>query len=599
MSSSSLPNHSSTTTTTTALPKFSPKNSSYDKPLIALIGETSGTELTDFIIPYSVLVEANVASRVLTVSTLKDEPIHLFPTSCKLLAHTHIDEFNEQYPQGADYLFVPAVKNNSNTRLLKFVREQFKKGATVISICDGVWVVVHAGLFEKDETCLTTTATPLRGVGHWYSMDKLRKQHPHVEWVSNARYVVSTTASHGTLISTSGISASIPVSLALVEAIAGHEHAQQVAVKFGASDWSAQHCSDDFKLTLKRAFTLSSNFVSFWKHEKVGILVNASPGQNQEETAVDEMKLALVADCYSRTYLSQGCCVYREEKRETNAANKKETTKTTTFKTLRGLTWIPDLVAVGAHEEASQFLKRHTNRTVDLSSSSENAALNATQLLNKTLQDISEQYGEATRDWWRCEKGEDVPEDDPTIFNALVEIPMGSKVKYELDKESGLLKVDRILSSSVVYPTNYGFIPQTYGEDNDPLDVLVLMQQSVAPMIFLRVKPIGVMIMIDQGERDDKIVCVHADDPEYNHYNDIAELPPHKLQELKIFFEDYKKLEKKVVKVEGYQGPAEARQIVAKGIKAYKEYVKEKEKAGQSLMSPKLQAYKSFFGSEQ
>ena len=107
------------------------------------------------------------------------------------------------------------------------------------------------------------------------------------------------------------------------------------------------------------------------------------------------------------------------------------------------------------------------------------------------------------------------------------------------------------------------------------------------------------MGMIDQGEGDDKIVCVHVDDPEYNHYNDISELPPHKLQELRIFFEDYKKLEKKVVRVDGFQGPAEARKIVARGIREYKEYVKEKEKAGQSLMSPKLQAYKNFFGSEQ
>jgi len=125
------------------------------------------------------------------------------------------------------------------------------------------------------------------------------------------------------------------------------------------------------------------------------------------------------------------------------------------------------------------------------------------------------------------------------------------------------------------------------------------MQQSVAPMIFLRAKPIGVMWMTDQGEKDDKIVCVHADDPEYNHYNDISELPPHKLQELRIFFEDYKKLEKKQVRVDGFEGPVEARKIVSIGIKAYREYVKQKEQAGQSLMSPKVQAYKNFFGSEQ
>lgn len=121
------------------------------------------------------------------------------------------------------------------------------------------------------------------------------------------------------------------------------------------------------------------------------------------------------------------------------------------------------------------------------------------------------------------------------------------------------------------------------------------MQQAVAPMIFLRARPIGVMGMIDQGEGDDKIVCVHCDDPEYSHYTDISELPPHKLQEMRIFFEDYKKLEKKVVQVTGFQGSKAAREIVAKGIKTYQAYIKEKEKAGESLVSPKLQAYKTFF----
>lgn len=389
----------------TTLPKFKPRNSKDEKPLIALIGENSGTELTDFIIPYSVLVEANVASQVLTVSTRKDEPIHLFPTpSCKMLAHTHISEFNEQYPQGADYLFVPAVKNNTNEILLKFVREQFEKGATVISICDGIWVLVNAGLFEKDPS----RESLQRGVGHWYSMNRLRKQHPHVEWMSNERYVVSSNFHGGNpLISTSGISASIPVSLALVEAIAGQEHAQRVALKFGERHWSAQHCSDDFKLTLKRVFTLASNFLSFWKHEKVGIVVN-SPKlleyQKEEESAVDEMKLALVADCYSRTYCSQAFCVYRNI--HSKEQGKKLEEKPLTFKTLRGLTWIPDLVMT-IHEEAAadydDSLKHqlHLDRLVDLSpsSSSENATLNASQLLNKTLQDLSEHYGESTRDW--------------------------------------------------------------------------------------------------------------------------------------------------------------------------------------------------------
>ncbi|KAG6523545.1 hypothetical protein ZIOFF_013406 [Zingiber officinale] len=126
----------------------------------------------------------------------------------------------------------------------------------------------------------------------------------------------------------------------------------------------------------------------------------------------------------------------------------------------------------------------------------------------------------------------------PTIFNCVVEISRGSKVKYELDKKTGLIKVDRVLYSSVVYPHNYGFIPRTLCEDSDPMDVLVIMQEPILPGCFLRAKAIGLMPMIDQGEKDDKIIAVCADDPEYKHFNDIKELPPHRLAEIRRFFED-------------------------------------------------------------
>jgi inorganic pyrophosphatase len=119
-----------------------------------------------------------------------------------------------------------------------------------------------------------------------------------------------------------------------------------------------------------------------------------------------------------------------------------------------------------------------------------------------------------------------------------VEISKGSKVKYELDKKTGLIKVDRVLYSSVVYPHNYGFIPRTLCEDNDPMDVFVLMQEPILPGSFLQARAIGLMPMIDQGEKDDKIIAVCADDPEYRHYNNLSELSPHRLQEIKRFFED-------------------------------------------------------------
>ena len=152
---------------------------------------------------------------------------------------------------------------------------------------------------------------------------------------------------------------------------------------------------------------------------------------------------------------------------------------------------------------------------------------------------------------------------------AVIEVPKGSKIKYELDKKSGLIRVDRILFSSVHYPSNYGFIPGTYCEDNDPLDILVLGQEAVAPLSIMFAKPIGVMKMLDQGEADDKIIAVHAHDPEFSHYNSIRELPPHRLTEVKRFFEDYKILENKKVVVEDFLDRNEALSVLKNSIDFY------------------------------
>ncbi|GIV62591.1 MAG: inorganic pyrophosphatase [Rhodothermaceae bacterium] len=159
----------------------------------------------------------------------------------------------------------------------------------------------------------------------------------------------------------------------------------------------------------------------------------------------------------------------------------------------------------------------------------------------------------------------------PELFQAVIEIPQGGKVKYELDKETGLLRVDRVLYSSVIYPANYGFIPRTLGDDHDPLDVLVLMQEPVAPLSILRARPIGLMNMLDQGQNDEKVICVHLDDPAFNGYYHIWELPEHRLRELKRFFLDYKKLEEKEVLVQDFLGPDKARSVVAQGMKRYRE----------------------------
>ena len=145
----------------------------------------------------------------------------------------------------------------------------------------------------------------------------------------------------------------------------------------------------------------------------------------------------------------------------------------------------------------------------------------------------------------------------PSDFRTIIEIPMGSSVKYELDKETGLLKVDRILYSAVYYPASYGFIPQTLAEDDDPLDVLVLCQEPIAPRTLVAARAIGLMTMIDSGKPDHKVLAVAIDDPEYNSFTEAVDLPPHRLAILRRFFQDYKRLEGKTVEVNEFQ-PAEA-----------------------------------------
>ncbi|WP_022834389.1 inorganic diphosphatase [Salisaeta longa] len=167
--------------------------------------------------------------------------------------------------------------------------------------------------------------------------------------------------------------------------------------------------------------------------------------------------------------------------------------------------------------------------------------------------------------WYDVSIGPDAPD----VFNALIEIPQGGKVKYELDKATGLLRVDRMLHSSVVYPANYGFLPQTYADDGDPLDVLVLAQEEVDPLSILRARPIGKMSMLDDGQEDAKIIAIHLDDPAFNDYWHIKELPDHRLRELKRFFQDYKALEDKTVRVQDFFGPDRAKDVIRESIERY------------------------------
>lgn len=158
----------------------------------------------------------------------------------------------------------------------------------------------------------------------------------------------------------------------------------------------------------------------------------------------------------------------------------------------------------------------------------------------------------------------------PRIVNAIIEIPQGSRCKYEIDKESGLLKLDRVIYSSFYYPVNYGFIPQSYGDDKDPLDILVITSLPVQALTLVEAKVIGVMQMIDAGDADDKIISVANHDPAVNHYNNIEELPRHFFDQLRHFFEEYKTLEKKTVTVEEIGDKAKALTVVTEAIELYK-----------------------------
>ena len=165
----------------------------------------------------------------------------------------------------------------------------------------------------------------------------------------------------------------------------------------------------------------------------------------------------------------------------------------------------------------------------------------------------------------------DIGENAPEVVNAIIEIPMGSKIKYELDKRSGLIKVDRILYGAVYYPANYGFIPQTYCEDKDPLDILVLCQEPVYPRSIVEAKIIGSMAMTDGGDADDKIIAVAEQDASVSHIQDVSELPDFFRVELKHFFENYKALENKKVVVDEFLSKTDAFEIVNQSIKYYYE----------------------------
>jgi inorganic pyrophosphatase len=170
-----------------------------------------------------------------------------------------------------------------------------------------------------------------------------------------------------------------------------------------------------------------------------------------------------------------------------------------------------------------------------------------------------------THAWHDVVPGESLPGE----FTSVIEIPRGSSVKYELDKLTGLLRLDRMLHSAVYYPANYGFIPQTYAEDDDPLDVLVLCQEPVDPLTLVESRAIGLMTMIDGGKKDHKVLAVATHDPEYNSFREASELPTHKLAMIRRFFQDYKMLEGKAVEVDELTSAETAYPVILDALERY------------------------------
>lgn len=247
------------------------------RPLIAIVGINDATETTDYLMPYGVLKRADVAD-VMLLST-KQGPVTLFP-AFKVEADATIAAFDAKHPEGADYVIVPAMSRDDDPAALQWIKAQAGKGAMVIGVCAGAKVVASTGLLDGKHA---TT--------HWYYLKELRQKHPAIRYAADRRIVVD-----GRVATTTGITASLPMALTLIEAIAGREKAEEVARGLGLAEWNARHASGAFRFTRPFALTAIVNTAAFWNHETLGLAL--SPG-------ADEVALALVADAWSRTYRSR------------------------------------------------------------------------------------------------------------------------------------------------------------------------------------------------------------------------------------------------------------------------------------------------------
>lgn len=247
------------------------------RPLVAIIGINDATETTDYLMPYGILKRADVAD-VWSVAT-QQGPVSLYPV-LKVMPDASVADFDARHPEGADYVIVPAMSRDDDPSALRWIRAQADKGAVVIGVCAGAKVVASAGLLDGK-----------RGTTHWYYLDELLDEHPRVHYVPDRRLVVDRGVA-----TTTGISASMPMSLTLIEAIADRAKAEAVARQLQLTQWDLRHRSAAFRLTRPFALTSMANTLAFWNREQLGIELTSG---------IDEVSLALVADAWSRTYRSR------------------------------------------------------------------------------------------------------------------------------------------------------------------------------------------------------------------------------------------------------------------------------------------------------
>lgn len=247
-----------------------------ERPLVAVIGINDATETTDYLTPTGILRRAGVADVAMLATG--PGPVQLYP-ALEVEPDATVAAFDAAHPEGADYVIVPAMSRDDDPAALAWLRSQAEKGATIIGICAGAKVVAAAGLLDGR-----------RATTHWYYLDEMLKRSPTIRYVADRRMVLDAGVA-----TTTGITASMPMMLTLVEAIAGRTRAEAVARDLGLETWDARHASGAFRLTRRFATTVLSNRMAFWNREELGIRLQ--PG-------MDEVSLALVADAWSRTYRS-------------------------------------------------------------------------------------------------------------------------------------------------------------------------------------------------------------------------------------------------------------------------------------------------------